>query len=58
MRISTWNKDSHGLYDYESLPENYKNDTLYIDATTVISRDLSRTSRVILDPLTSLQLKS
>jgi len=23
MQISTWNKDSHGLYDFDSNAENY-----------------------------------
>lgn len=25
MKISTWNKDSHGLYDFECDCENYRN---------------------------------
>ena len=39
MRLSTWNKDSHGLYDYESTSENYKTESFYIDASAIIYRD-------------------
>ena len=39
MNISTWNKDSHGLYDYESGPDNYKNEVCKIENTTIIYRD-------------------
>ena len=41
LKISTWNKDSHGLYDYESPPENYKDDIFYIDSTTIVLRDVN-----------------
>ena len=58
MRISTWNKDSHGLYDYESAQDNYKNDTYYIDATTLIYRDQISILFIILDSITALQTKS
>ena len=60
MRISTWNKDSHGLYDYESTQDNYKTEQNYIDASTIIYRDINSTSNLnaITDPLTTLQLKS
>ena len=60
MRISTWNKDSHGLYDYESTQDNYKTEQNYISATTIIYRDTNISSNVEgnSDTLTTLQLKS
>lgn len=39
LTISTWNKDSHGLYDYESTVQSYKTETFRIDNSTIIYRD-------------------
>lgn len=49
LTISTWNKDSHGLYDYESGPENYKKEDMKIENTTIIYRD-SNAPRTLLLP--------
>ena len=58
MKISTWNKDSHGLYDYESNCENYRNEIFYIEATTVVFRDANSNNINIKDPITVLQFES
>lgn len=39
LTVSTWNKDSHGLYDYESAIESYKIEEHKIENSTTIYRD-------------------
>ena len=39
MHISMWNKDSHGLYDFDSSPENYELQDFYIDRSVSIFRN-------------------
>jgi hypothetical protein len=40
--VSTWVKDSHGLYDYEAAEEFYKRETYYIRNSTKVFRELTR----------------
>lgn len=58
MKISTWNKDSHGLYDYESTTDSYRNEQFYIDMSTVIFRDANSNYFDKIGPITILQHES
>lgn len=58
MKISTWNKDSHGLYDYESNPESYRLEQFFIDMSTVIFRDAHSNFFHKKGPITILQHES
>lgn len=58
LTISTWNKDSHGLYDYESSTESYKSETVKIENTTVIYRDTNGNSVTNSAPRTLLLPKN
>ena len=40
--VSTWIKDSHGLYDYEASEDSYKRDTFYVKNSGKIVRELTR----------------
>lgn len=39
VNISTWIKDSHGLYDYEAQEDAYRRETQYIKNSCKIYRD-------------------
>lgn len=38
ITVSTWIKDSHGLYDYEASEDSYKRDTFYVKNSGKIVR--------------------
>ena len=42
ITITTWLKDSHGLYDYDALEDAYKRETLYVKNNCKILRDLEK----------------
>ena len=39
IKISTWTKDSHGLYDYEAQEDNYRTETVYVKNSCKIYRN-------------------
>ena len=41
--MTTWIKDSHGLFDYQASEENYESETIYLENECRIYRNLEST---------------
>lgn len=39
MNVTTWTKDSHGLYDYQAQPQQYRKEVFYLDIECKLFRD-------------------
>ena len=49
VSISTWTKDSHGLYDYEAQEDSYRQETHFINKSCKIYRDNHKPDTVPID---------
>lgn len=54
IKVVTWGKDSHGLFDYESKSLNQKR--FVLDSTTQFFRD--PTSKIVTDPDSNVEIKT
>lgn len=45
--VSTWIKDSHGLYDYEATEDSYKREIFYIKSSSKVYRELTKGETVM-----------